>query len=80
MSLVVLAYERFRAITAIHTINKIFLVLILVNSCANHIVYALQSTLFRKQMVNILCLCQKLLEIEEIFYSFQKMERNYKYI
>lgn len=44
---------------AIYTINKISLVLILENSCANPIVYALRSTLFRKHKVNILCLCRK---------------------
>ena len=42
-----------------YTINKVFLVLILLNSCANPIVYALQSRLFRKHMVNILCICKK---------------------
>ena len=42
-----------------YTINKVFLVLILVNSCVNPIVYALQSRLFRKHMVNILCLCKR---------------------
>ena len=42
-----------------YTINKVFLVLILVNSCANPIVYALQSRSFRKHMVNIVCFCKR---------------------
>ncbi|XP_078372891.1 allatostatin-A receptor-like [Oculina patagonica] len=42
-----------------YNINKVFLVLILVNSCANPIVYALQSRLFRRHMVNFRCLCKR---------------------
>ena len=36
----------------VYTMMKVFLVLILVNSYANPIVYALQSTLFRRYMVS----------------------------
>ncbi|XP_078374772.1 neuromedin-U receptor 2-like [Oculina patagonica] len=43
-----------------YTINKVFLVLFLVNSCANPIVYALQSRLFRRHMASyVICLCKK---------------------
>lgn len=42
-----------------YTINKVFLVLILVNSCANPLVYAVQSRLFRRHMVRIICVCKK---------------------
>ena len=42
-----------------YTINKVFLVLILVNSCANPIVYAAQDNLFRSRMAGILCKCRK---------------------
>ena len=45
-----------------YTMNKVFLVLILVNSCANPIVYAPQSTLYREHMVsNYFMLMQKAL-------------------
>jgi hypothetical protein len=42
-----------------YTVNKVFLLLMLVNSCANPVVYAFQSRLFRRDMVNILCLCKR---------------------
>ena len=43
-----------------YTINKIFLVLLLVNSCVNPFIYALQSRLFRRYMTDIKCFCNKL--------------------
>ena len=62
---------------AMYTIHKVFLVLILVNSCANPIVYALQSRLFRKHMVNILCLCKRRSENRQEFCkAFNKWEEN----
>jgi len=42
-----------------YTINKVFLVLILLNSCANPIVYAAQNKLFRSNVADILCKCKK---------------------
>lgn len=64
-----------------YTINKVFLVLILVNSCANPIVYAPQSRLFRKHMVNIFCLCKKAFwKSTGFLYSSQKMGRKHKFI
>ena len=42
-----------------YTINKVFLFLILVNSCINPIVYAVQNRLFRRRMADIVCKCKK---------------------
>lgn len=42
----------YRMARRVYTMKKVFLVLILVNSYANPIVYALQSTLFRRHMVS----------------------------
>ena len=66
---------------AMYTINKVFLVLILVNSCANPIVYALQSRLFRKHMVNILCLYKRPSGNRQVFcIVFKKWEGNTNYL
>ena len=66
---------------AMYTINKVFLVLILVNSCANPIVYALQSRLFRKHMANILCLHKRPSENRQVFcIAFKKWEGNTNYL
>ena len=43
-----------------YTINEIFLVLLLVNSCVNPFIYALQSTKFRRYMTDIKCFSYKL--------------------
>jgi len=60
-----------------YTINKVLLVLILVNSCVNPIVYALQSRLFRKHMVNILCSCKRRSgNRQDFFNAFKKWEKN----
>lgn len=60
-----------------YTINKVFLVLILVNSCANPIVYALQSRLFRKHMVDIFCLCKRRFGNRQDFcIALKKWEEN----
>ena len=42
-----------------YTINKVFLVLVLANSCINPIVYAVQNRLFRRRMADIVCQCKK---------------------
>ena len=64
-----------------YTINKVFLVLILVNSCANPIVYALQSRLFRKRMVNILSLYKRPPGNRQDFcIVFKKWEENIEYL
>ena len=42
-----------------YTINKVFLILILVNSCTNPIVYAAQNRLFRRRMADGVCRCKK---------------------
>ena len=42
-----------------YTINKVFLIFILVNSCANPFVYVLQSRIFRKHMAKIICVHKK---------------------
>ncbi|CAH3189378.1 unnamed protein product [Porites evermanni] len=42
-----------------YTINKVFLMLILINSCANPIIYAAQNRQFRKEMAGVLCKCCK---------------------
>ena len=41
-----------------YTINKVLLVLILINSCTNPFVYAAQSRIFRISMKNIVCPCK----------------------
>ena len=42
-----------------YTINKVLLVLILINSCVNPIIYAAQNRQFRKEMADVLCKCCK---------------------
>lgn len=66
---------------AIYTINKIFLVLILVNSCANPIAYALYRDPIQETHGKYFMLMPKAFwKSRKFFYSFQKMGRNYKYI
>jgi len=59
-----------------YTINKVFLVLILVNSCANPIVYAAQNKLFRSHMAYILCKCRNRCRNEGDTSIFQTLGRN----
>ena len=55
-----------------YTINEVFLVLLLVNSSINPIVYAAQNRLFRRRMVDILCGCKKLSENQNVSLSLSK--------
>lgn len=48
-----------------YTINKVFLILILVNSCTNPFVYAVQNRVFRRRMTDILCTCKRRSEISD---------------
>lgn len=57
-----------------YTINEVFLVLLLVNSSINPIVYAAQNRLFRRRMVEILCGCKKLSENENATLSLSKVK------
>ena len=55
-------FEVYWTAQRVYTMNKVLLVLILVNSCANPIVNAPQSTLYREHMVsNYFMLMQKAL-------------------